>query len=162
MVCLYSLWPSYFMYNLHPQLLDLYLSLYSIIYDPVILKPFISSLVTAPSIKQPLPHAAAYYHVLYPNVCTSTCTNDHHLILRFRASNYHIPLDYCQSFAYLYQLYIIIICVEHGYFVRSEVLTAMTRKIITVIWNPMICSLLERYIHFGGMCCLYLQGTFLT
>jgi len=48
---------------------------------------------------------------------------------------------------------------EH--FVRSEVLTAMTRKIITVIRNPMICSLLQRYHHFGEMCCLYLQGTFL-
>jgi len=51
------------MYNFHPQLPDLYLSLYSIIYDPVIIKLFISSLVTAPSIKQLLPHAA-YYHVL--------------------------------------------------------------------------------------------------
>jgi len=56
-------WPSSFMYNLHPQLLDLYVSLYSIIYYPVIIKLFISSLVTTPSMKQLLPHAA-YYHVL--------------------------------------------------------------------------------------------------
>lgn len=57
MVCPNSLWSSYFMYNLHPQLLDLNLPLHSIMYDPVTIKLFISSLVTAPSIQQLLPHA---------------------------------------------------------------------------------------------------------
>jgi hypothetical protein len=120
----------------------------------VITKPFNFSLVTVLSMKQLIPHAA-YYHVLQSNACTRTFYVVGLII-------FYILFDYHYPFAYLYQLYLIIMCVEHGtYFVRLQVLTAMTMKIITVIWNPTFCSSLERYCHFGGMCCLYLQGTFM-
>jgi hypothetical protein len=29
---------------------------------------------------------------------------------------------------------------------------------ITVLWNVTTCYLIERYQHFGGICCLCLQG----
>jgi hypothetical protein len=42
-------------------------------------------------------------------------------------------------------------------FYRVGILTALTMK-TAVPWKVVQCCMVEVYLHFGGMCCPYLQG----
>jgi hypothetical protein len=47
--------------------------------------------------------------------------------------------------------------ISSGLLVKSEVLTTVNMK-ITVFWDVVMHSLVNRYPRFGGTCCFHLQG----